>query len=60
SAHAGSVHGGMRRLYFTSRCPNRVVFRVARVAKHWGFACAGLSTIHDGGGCRIRTFCVMF
>jgi hypothetical protein len=30
SAHAGSVHGVVRRLHFASRCPNRVVFRVAK------------------------------
>ena len=29
SAHAGSVHGVVRRLYFASRAENRVVFRVA-------------------------------
>ncbi len=33
SAHAGSVHGVVRRLYFASRTENRVVFRVARVVK---------------------------
>jgi len=37
SAHAGSVHGVVRRLHFASRTPNRVVFRVARVAKTFGF-----------------------
>jgi len=36
SAHAGSVHGVVRRLHFASRCPNRVVFRVARVVKTLG------------------------
>jgi hypothetical protein len=54
SAHAGSVHGVVRRLYFASRTPNRVVFRVARVAKSLGIAFADLFILVECVGGRNR------
>jgi hypothetical protein len=46
SAHAGSVHGVVRRLYFASRIENRVVFRVALVSQTLGLASSSFAPIH--------------
>jgi hypothetical protein len=54
--------GAWRRaaLYFASRVPNRVVFRVAVGRQNTeGFACFDLVLIHARGGGRIRTIHVI-
>ena len=55
SAHAGSVHGGMRRCVSRRAAQIESFFASRESSKHWGLACSGLIPIHASGGSRIRT-----
>ena len=59
SAHAGSVHGGMRRCISCRAAQIESFFASRELSKHWGFAWPKLAPIHDGGGGRIRTIRVI-
>jgi hypothetical protein len=54
-----SVHGGMRRCISRRAAQIESFFESRESLKHWGFECASLPTIHDGGGGRTRTICVI-
>ena len=58
-AHAGSVHGGMRRCISRRAAQIASFFESRESPKHWGFEWPNLALIHDGGGGRIRTICVI-
>jgi hypothetical protein len=59
SAHAGSVHGGMRRCISRRAAQIESFFESRESPKHWGFECACLATNHTSGGDRIRTIRVI-
>jgi hypothetical protein len=58
-AHAGSVHGVVRR-WISRRAAQIESFVESRESpKHWGFVCSGSALIHADRGCRIRTIFVI-
>ena len=59
SAHAGSVHGVVRRCISRRAAQIESFFESRESSKHWVFECSGSALIGFRGGGWIRTICVV-